>query len=156
MIKLYFLFLILYLFNAEEVHQKVLHTSILNFAPFLKLHHIVVIWDTKEMYTIDFSPINQPNPTTLLKLFIGKNVPAETRIRRIEKTMFSNDEEIIDNWNNQNTHNAEISELLTNRTFEDIQNKNLKEKIIKMRSWRTTMNLYSQNCQHFSSFTKKM
>jgi len=156
MINLYLLFLILYLFNAEEVQQKVLHTSILNFAPFLKLHHIVVLWDTKEMYTVDFSPINQPNPRTLLKLFIGKNVPAETRIRRIENTRFSNDEEIIEKWNKQNTQNAEVSELLTNKTFEKIQNEILKEKIIKMRSWRTTMNLYMQNCQHFSSFTEKL
>jgi hypothetical protein len=108
------------------------------------------------MYTVDFSPINQPNPRTLLKLFIGKNVPAETRIRRIENTRFSNDEEIIEKWNKQNTQNAEVSELLTNKTFEKIQNENLKEKIIKMRSWRTTMNLYMQNCQHFSSFTEKL
>lgn len=146
-----YLFLFFCLFNAEQIHHKVLHTSILNFAPFLKLHHVVVLWDSNEMYTIDFSPINQPNPRTLLNLILGKNVPAETRIRKIENTSFTN-EEIIKDWNGQNSQN--IFDL-TNKTFEKIQNKDLKEIITKLRSWKS-MNLYNQNCQHFSSFTKKM
>jgi len=132
-----------YLFNAK-IHQKVLHTSILNFAPFLKLHHVVVVWDSKEMYAVDFSPINQPHPLTLLKLILGKNVPAETRIRKLNT--FTDKIEIYD---------TQTSELLTNKTFEKIQNKKLKKMIKKMRSWKT-MNLYNQNCQHFSSFAKKL
>lgn len=156
MINLYLLFLIFHLLNAEKILKKVLHTSILNFAPFLKLHQVLVLWDTKEMYTVDFSPISQANLRTLLKLFLGKNVPAETRIRRIENTRFSNDEEIIEKWNNQNTQISEVSELLTNKSFEKIQNEILKKTITKMRSWRTTMNLYNQNCQHFISFAEKL
>ena len=65
-----YLFLIFCLVHAK-IHQKVLHTSILNFVPFLKLHHVVVLWDSKEMSAVDFSPINQPDPRTLLKLFLG-------------------------------------------------------------------------------------
>ena len=54
-------------------------------------------------------------------------------------------EEIIKNWNTK----------VSTDTFEKIQNKRLKEMVTKMRSWKT-MNLYKQNCQHFSSFTKSL
>ncbi len=57
------------------------------FAPWLELHHIVVLRDPfceKEgVYTIDFSPLNYDKPETLGLLLLGKTIPGEIRVRWI-------------------------------------------------------------------------
>jgi len=96
----------------------------------IKLHHIVLVKKEK-LLAIDFTPMNQSNTKTLLKLLVGKNVPAEIRIRSISNWSLSE-------WSVSNGNS------LLNTT--EILNEICK---INETQW-TYMNLYNHNCQHFS------
>jgi len=142
---------------------KVIHTSILNFVPQLKLHHVVVIpeADNKNIYIADFSPINQSNLSTLTKLIFGYSVPAEIRLRHINLSKFNltfnnidNHKLFIDIWFNTTTPNYILSQKVTDQIFKNIKNKKIKNFIAHIKKWNTSMNLYSHNCQHFSSFVE--
>jgi hypothetical protein len=145
---------------------KVIHTSILNFVPQLKLHHVVVIpeADNKNIYIADFSPINQTNLYTLTKLIFGFSVPAEIRLRHINLSKFNltlnnidnivNHKFLIDTWYNTTTPNYILSQKVTDQIFKKIKNKKIKNFIAHIKKWNSSMNLYSHNCQHFSSFVE--
>ena len=138
---------------------KILKTSILNFMPFIKLHHLVVIennnTNANKIYTIDFSPINQTSHKTLIKLFFSKNIQSEIRIRSIENTTFDNNKEIITLWNNLNNLTYIESQKLSNNILDEIDDINLKNKIIKIKDYDKYMNLYNHNCQHFAKYVIK-
>lgn len=70
---------------SSSLTTQVIHSAVLEFAPWLELHHIVLVKDTlcKGAYTIDFSPLNQTEVKTLKKLLIGRSVPGEVRVRYI-------------------------------------------------------------------------
>jgi hypothetical protein len=151
------------IYNFNKI--KVIPTSILNFAPQLKLHHIVVIpeYDTKKynnIYIVDFSPINQTHLSTLFKLLFGYNVPAEIRIRHIDLYKFNltfdnyinNNNKLIDIWYSTTSSDYIQSQKITDQTFKKIKNKKIKKIIIDIKSWNTSMNLYTHNCQHFSKY----
>lgn len=141
---------------------KLIKTPILNFIPFLKLHHIVLLSSKAKdgSYAIDFSPFYQSNKKTLFKLFLGKNVDAEIRIRFIPNNINNDDKNIIDYWYNSNSiipyesKNKSI-EILSNMCNENClcKDENMQH-IFKniMNEWSDSMNLYNHNCQHFSSF----
>lgn len=66
--------------NSDKIIMELVSTSVLNFMPWLELHHVVIMKDKSiekgsGVYTVDFSPINQAHPKTLLKLVCGKFVP---------------------------------------------------------------------------------
>jgi hypothetical protein len=111
------------------------YAAILSFFPKLRVHDIVVFNDNGRILTIDYTPINQSHPHMLLKLLIGKNVPAEIRIRR------------MDAWNL----------IFLSGRCNDIDNNNLKQYIINVtKKWtHNDMNLYTRNCKHFSRFLHK-
>jgi hypothetical protein len=127
------------------------HAAILNILPTLRLHDIVVVSDNNAIFTIDYTPINQSHPDVLLKLFIGKYVPAEVRIRRMRV------------WNLTEWYDTPCI------TIDDIHNNVLKNKIIKVvNNWNHMdvdmdvensniigMNLYKRNCKHFTDFVIK-
>jgi len=138
-----------------KLETRVLNTAILNFAPSLKLHHIVLLSNKKNnIYTLDFSPLNQSHPTTLLKLLFGQNVPAEIRIRHLYNISFYDDYNIINSWCTLNNVNYIESQKLSDNTIKKI-NKFTDYKLYKLiyHIYKTnnTMNLYNYNCQHFSS-----
>jgi hypothetical protein len=157
-------------FNIFKSHVninniKILKTPILNFAPQIKLHHILIIPESnnKSIYTIDFSPINQTYSLTLLKLLFAYNVPAEIRIRHIDLSKYNlsyyyiynnlnNDNKLIDIWYNNTLENYIDSQIISDNTFKKIKNKKIKNFINKVKTWNTSMNLYTHNCQHFSQY----
>jgi hypothetical protein len=125
-------------YNSYRIER----ASILNFIPQLKLHDIVVLSNNcnvslasdyvdSQILAIDFTPLNQSNPQTLFKLFIGKNVPAKIRICPMEKW-------ILKEW--YYADEVEIDDRYI-YLFENI-NKTKWEK----------MNLYKNNCQHFARY----
>ena len=150
--------------------MRVLHSSILHFLPILKYHHIVLISDNKcvlpnicnnnnNVYTVDFSPINQTESYTLRNLLFAYDVPAEIRIRRIPNIdFFSNDDMIIDSWSKMNNLTPIQSQELSDSVFYNIhENKDIKMFLSYIiRNWSHTMNLYSRNCQHFSGFCERI
>jgi hypothetical protein len=140
----------------ECFNIKILKTSILNFAPQLKLHHVVLLENNHDLYSIDFSPINQTTKKTLLKLLFAQNVPAEIRLRKIENISFYDEENIIDNWSSMIKNNYEESEQLSNEVYKNIYNQSIKNFIYEIKLWNKDMNLYNHNCQHFSKFIEKL
>ncbi len=144
-----------------RLQMRVMHTSILKFFPQLKLHHIVLISKVDVMerysyvYAIDFTPINQSHPKTLRRLLLGKNVPAELRVRRLQNINIRDDKIILKMWdsNLSESHSRELS----NSVYTSIQDKEIKEVIALFLLWEKNkqhMNLYARNCQHFGNYAK--
>jgi len=142
------------------IQTRILKTSILNFFPPLKLHHIIILREAidtnrdlgSEIYTVDFTPINQTMPGTLLKLLFAINVPAQIRIRRISNVGFFDDERIIYQWLASNQLDYVMSQQLSDIVFHGIQSPNIKMLMSTLRHWSDAMNLYYRNCQHLSGF----
>lgn len=135
-----------------------LKTSILSFMPMLKLHHIILLYDKKydNIYTIDFSPINQTSPKILLKLLFNKNVNAEVRIRLVKNVILNDTNKIIEQWSNINKIDYITSQEITNKTYNKIYNNEIKDFIQFIINFYNKqgnyMNLYNNNCQTFSKF----
>lgn len=121
---------------SHSFRTRIIKTAIVDFLPDYKQHHIVVIEKhNRILYIVDFSPINQSNWRTLFRLALAQDVPAEIRVKPIVGVDFYNDDLIIDQWLNKKciTNVARVFPVLDHWNSE-------------------TMNLYTHNCQHFSSF----
>jgi hypothetical protein len=78
------------------------------------------------IYLLDFTPINQTNPGTLMKLALGKWVPAEIRIRNIILPQDS----ILETWHNINRElSPDESRILSEKTLRNIKNSDLRNYI---------------------------
>jgi hypothetical protein len=130
-----------------------LQSSILHFAPSIKLHHIVLLSDKSKqhVYTLDFTPINQTHRATLLKLLFARNVPAEVRLRYIETNM-ENNETIMQKWSNMINMDEYSSAELTKTIYNKIYDEKIKNIVDRAFAWSPHMNLYNHNCQHFSHY----
>jgi hypothetical protein len=129
--------------NAIKINNcvKKEYAAILNFAPMLRVHDIIVFHDNSGIKTIDYTPINQSNPDVLMRLLIGKSVPAEIRLRKMAE------------WNLEEWYG------LPNIGVSDIDDIDLRNKInTVIDGWNhnnnidSGMNLYKRNCKHFSNF----
>lgn len=151
------LFLFFISCNQSQIAFRIIGSSAVHFIPSLKLHHIVLLSDKPlhHVYTLDFTPINQTYSSTLLKMLFAHNVPAEVRLRFI-KTNIENKEMIIQQWDNMNKVNQEISSKLTKTVYNSIYNRQIKNIIDKSLKWLPYMNLYNHNCQHFSHYVKNI
>jgi len=151
-----FIFLNLVLFIICKLQMRVMKTAILNFLPQLKLHDLVLISkmnETGDIYSIDFSPINQSHHKTLRMLLLGKNVPAELRIRRYKNINMHDDKTILKMWDSNITEKQ--SRELSESIYTSIQEKEIKEVIALFLLWENNkqyMNLYTRNCQHFGDY----
>ena len=156
LLPLYHLLFLLYIVKSH-IFLKILQTSILHFIPSIKLHHIVLLSDNPRhhLYTLDFTPINQTHRSTLLKMVLARNVPAEIRLRYIITNM-ENTDVIIEKWDNMNKVHHDISYQLSKRVYTNIQNKQIKNIIYQSFKWEPYMNLYTHNCQHFSHYVKNI
>jgi len=116
------------------------YTAIVSIMPHLKLHDIVIISEYKSntLYTIDYTPTIQDNALVVKDLLIGKNVPADIRIRKLNSWD-------LDKWYQTKTISIDqINDFTLRKHLLKIQNEwNKKEK---------GMNLYYHNCKHFSQF----
>ena len=137
------IFLLIFMNNAIKINNcvKKEYAAILNFAPMLRVHDIIVFHDNSGIKTIDYTPINQSNPDVLMRLLIGKSVPAEIRLRKMAE------------WNLEEWYG------LPNIGVSDIDDIDLRNKInTVIDGWNhnnnidSGMNLYKRNCKHFSNF----
>lgn len=125
---------------AGSIQMRILYSSALHFLPALKLHHIVLFSNSagNKVYAIDFTPINQTSFSTLSKLLLGKNVPAEIRMIHLDGAHFlDTDENLIDKWIKNNENSVFVN-------------------TIKINDWHNEMNLYTHNCQHFSKWAMSL
>ena len=125
--------------TIDSIRTRIVKTAVVNFAPSIKQHHVVVIEQhNRILYTADFTPISQSNPRTLLNLVLGKDVPSELRVKFISGVDFHDDDGIIEQWLSRPSI---VSHSSSSSVFPEL------------RTWNgTTMNLYTHNCQHFSAF----
>lgn len=157
------------LYRGNNITFRILKTSILHFFPSIKLHHIILLSENPKhhVYTLDFTPINQTNITTLIKLLFGQNVDAEVRLRYIKtdndcnicsdnNNIDCNNNTFVEKWNNMNNLNEKMSKQLTKNTYNTINNKQIQNIIKSSFLWRQYMNLYYHNCQHFSKYVYKI
>ena len=152
--------------GQTKIQSKLLRGSVISFLPNqCKEHHIVVVGRDKprsflyspRVYTLDYSPINQSSLRTLSRLALGINVPGEIRIREIPNTTIDEENKIFEEWvtlTNSTVFSYEKSQQMSNFAISDIKNKELKEFFNKILEWKTPMNLYTHNCQHFSRFVE--
>jgi hypothetical protein len=123
----------------------------LGWLPQLKLHHIVLLTEPIEnrSYAIDFTPLNQPHFSTLLQLFIAKNVPAEIRVCYLGDITNKTENQIIEQWDFLTTYKASFGLAHMKDTV-------IRENLLDAFSnWEPEMNVYTHNCQHFSEFLQK-
>ena len=165
---MYFLLFLIFVLLKQgiQINLNILYTPIFGYAPKVKLHHIVVLHEKytplffhnrvnlTEIYTLDLSPMNQSLLRTQFRLFLGKSVPAEIRIRHIRNVVVNDELAIIEEWNRLNQVSIAKSKELSETTFRNIRNPNIKRFIREIRKFNDSMNLYSWNCQHFSRRVK--
>ena len=153
---LYYKILLFLLYASSYQSQiafRILQSSILHFAPSIKLHHIVLLSDkpNHHVYTLDFTPINQTHKETLLKLLLARNVPAEIRLRYIE-TNIENNKIIMQKWSTMINMDEYASSQLSKSVYNKIYDEQIKNIINRAFAWSPYMNLYNHNCQHFSHY----
>ena len=154
--------------GQTKIQIKVLKGAIFNFLPnYFKEHHIVIVSTDKpssflyspRVYTLDYSPINQSHPKTWLKLAIGNDVPGEVRIREIPTVTINEEDKIFEEWIrliNSTMFSYEKSQQMSDFVISDIKSEKLKSFFNKILEWKTPMNLYTHNCQHFSRFVQDL
>lgn len=136
--------LFLWILNVFSYSYRVIKTPIFHFPRSIKQHHIVIIQPDNNghlTYAVDYTPINQ-NWKTMIRLFLGMNVPAEIRVIFLEKNVClhcGTDEEMEGKWKKAN---LEVNPLM----FPPIL------KLKEESKWKDPqkMNMYNHNCQHFS------
>jgi len=119
------------------------------------------------VYTIDYSPVfhlfdpekekeKEKDKGNLVKLLIGRNVPAEIRIRKIHDVTIDDDEKIIEELKKFMDLNitCEQSQEMSDSVVRSIKNIEVLEFFKKVTQWGRSMNLYSHNCQHFSRYVE--
>ena len=150
-----FLLILLYLASYQSSHItfRILQSSILHFMPSIKLHHIVLLSNNPNhhVFTLDFTPINQSHASTLLKMLLAQNVPAEVRLRYIE-TNIENNKTIIQKWTNMMNMDEYNSAKLSKNVYKKIYEKQVQNIVNRAFLWPPYMNLYNHNCQHFSHY----
>jgi len=174
--RLLLLLLYVLLYHGNNITFRILKTAILHLFPSIKLHHIILLSEnpSHHVYTLDFTPINQTNITTLVKLLLGQNVDAEVRLRYIKMDNEGDicsgsgsgsgsgnskiDNAFVEKWSSMNNLNEKMSKQLSENTYNniDIDNKQLRHIIKSSFLWHEYMNLYYHNCQHFSTYIHKI
>ena len=140
-------FFIVLLSSVVALQTQIFTTPIFSFMPKLKLHHIVLlskstdknIFNNKiidDVYIIDYTPLEDMNLKTGLKLFLGEKIRGHVRIVHMNKI---NKTTLIDDWYNETKFN----------TLNKLDDENINEII---RKWDTKFQLYGNNCQHFGKY----
>ena len=140
-------FFILLLSGVVALQTQIFTTPIFSFMPKLKLHHIVLLSKSTDknifnnniiddVYIIDYTPLEDMNLKTGLKLFLGEKIKGHIRIVHMNKI---NKTTLIDDWYNQTKFN----------TLNKLDDENINEIISK---WDTTFQLYGNNCQDFGKY----
>jgi hypothetical protein len=106
-------------------------------------------------FKFDLNLEDSEGHTALSIALFAHNVPAEIRLRFI-KTNIENTENIIQQWDNANKINENLSYQLSRNTYNKITNKQIKSIVNNSLQWRPYMNLYTHNCQHFSHYVKNI
>ena len=141
--------------------------------------------DSKRAFAVDFTPLDQGNPKTLLKLLLGQNVPAEIRVKEmpigslivsrdlilhkfrfnrfllVDAADYTTSDTIKSLWTCYSLGNEHVCNLqhgVVDWSAPSQEDLDRSKKFIKriQRKWDCSMNLYTHNCQHFSWFVQDL
>lgn len=135
-------FFLLCLRLISSLHIRIIRTPVIHWLPTIKAHHIVLYADETHgteaelgkqreehnpTYAVDFTPVKQGSLSTHVLLLLGRNVPAQIRIRAVDNLDIMNDSD-----------DTALEKILYPSTTAEY-----------LSTW-STMNMYTRNCQHFS------
>ena len=148
------LLFIAFLLQTLAIQYRIINTAVVNKVPNVKLHHIIVLSNSrKNIYILDFTPLNVRNNLTKIKLLFGFTIPADIRLCNIKNVDYNDDTQIMEKWKDVTL--LDDIELQNNnqKIYKSIRDKQMKI-IIKnaFQFWNKDMNMYNNNCQHFSHF----
>lgn len=140
--------------------MRIMPTPIFDFLPQFKQHHLVLLSKSDGVYSIDFTPVeDRRRIKTSFKMFLGKNVKGEIRIRYVKGSTLWEEDKIITAICEKPFSENE-SRALTNTIHNSIKDKQIKNFVDNLIEWKKdknqTMNLYIRNCQHFSRYAEKI
>jgi len=126
--------------------HKIMKTSVVGCLPALKMHHVVIFEEENKKYAIDFGHKGR-HWTTKLKLLLGQSVPGEVRVRCLQ----DDDEEEEDEWMRLTQgQDEDTSQQITLEILSGIRDARLRMVLHDAMRKNDEMNLYTNNCQHFS------
>jgi len=164
-------------YGKLPVNFHVLTSPALDFAPWLEIHHVVLLGvpGSTKVFAVDYSPLNQRVDGTVGKLIRGKHVPAEIRVRLIDSTSTMDVADIKRKWTCMGGTGAadvtvsaaecEVNEgsgVVTLAQLAALAEADESLQVVRQiidrihRRWSCNMNLYTHNCQHFSHFVRDM
>jgi hypothetical protein len=124
--------LLFFLPLVHLLHVRIVHTPVVHWFPYLKAHTIVLYESRSRgpIFAVDFTPVKQRSLQTQICLLLGQRVPACVRYRTIPPVDLLNatDQELIDTVVSSPSSISSSSYVYWN-----------------------SMNLYTRNCQHFST-----
>lgn len=131
---------------------RIIKSPIINGILKMNLHHIIVLsnrYNNTIFYTVDFSPKHDNSFfKTALPLLLGRSIPGKLRVNVFYKPL--SDKEIINSvYSNKNDNEMTLYEMYRYDT-------NISKYMKNVINWDTNMNLYSNNCRHFSYFCKQL
>lgn len=147
---MYFLSLLTIFFISTStvcsIQYRIINTPVIWNIECLNFHHIVILSNrNKDLYTVDFTPIEQTSIKSKIELLFNKYVPGEVRIRHIKGVDFTDDTSIIESWKKDTIMDS-------NRVYRAIRDKEIRGIMKRALEWPEHMNMYTHNCQHFSGF----
>lgn len=151
----------------------------------LELHHVVILSapTSKKALAIDFSPLNQASPSTLLNLVLSRKVPGEIRTRLLRSEATHRTCGLLKLFNSSLSAESEIFSLKEQWSCISMPDMSWKAKLIEKlhptpeieladddddlleiksiiddvkTKWSHDMHLYSHNCQHFSRYVVQL
>jgi hypothetical protein len=140
--------------HSLNYSKTILHTPIFNKGKPINLHDIVLLYKplSSKIIVIDFAP--KKTDYGFIKLLLNRSVRGEIRIKNlnlpfeIENLNKHNKKEIIQLWRESLPITQPIPFIGDENEIMDFNNVILK--IQKKLEWNLNMNLYTNNCKHFS------
>jgi hypothetical protein len=136
----YYIFIVLLITNALNLRSNKYifykeYSAIVSLLPFVKLHDLIIIYDSKKpskIITIDYTP----KLHDLSNLILGKDVPGFIRIKELQS------------WNLETWYKT------PSVSIKDIPDYKLRKTLNNVKNlWnKKDMNLYNNNCKHFTNF----
>ena len=144
---MYFLPLLLFVSSTVySIQYRIINTPVIWNIGFLNFHHIVIVSNrNKDLYAVDFTPVEQTSIKSKLQMLLNAHVPGEVRIRHIKGVDFTDDASIIESWKTD-------TNMDYMRIYREIRDKEIKGIMKRALEWPDHMNMYTHNCQHFSRF----
>eukprot|EP00601_Ochromonadales_sp_CCMP2298_P002806 CAMPEP_0173170412 /NCGR_PEP_ID=MMETSP1141-20130122/1219_1 /TAXON_ID=483371 /ORGANISM="non described non described, Strain CCMP2298" /LENGTH=151 /DNA_ID=CAMNT_0014092295 /DNA_START=202 /DNA_END=657 /DNA_ORIENTATION=- len=143
--------------NTPALRVSIIPGPVVEVLPFLKLHHFVVVESMADegegAYILDFSPADKRSPFVLMRMLLGKDVPARLRTEYIpcrDRVALAIASDLMD------VADSAGSKATTRKDSIDTNPDMINALRIIRQEWNGPINLYTRNCQDFSRFVREL